>query len=138
MRQSRHALFWIILSVCVSEQSAQDKAMTDSLLKWNRQSNTQTATVFDTLKLFEPMQTPKRVLVQRWMGIGIMSIAGILAYRFHQQANRTYADYVYNGNIEVMDDLFSETERLDRYSGRSYVSLEIGFLLFVSSFKEPE
>ena len=138
MRQSRHALFWIILSVCVSEQSAQDNAMTDSLLKWNRQSNTQTATVFDTLKLFEPVQTPKRVLVQRWMGIGIMSIAGILAYRFHQQANSTYADYVYNGNIEVMDDLFSETERLDRYSGRSYVSLEIGFLLFVSSFKEPE
>ena len=94
MRQSRHALFWIILSVCVSEQSAQDKAMTDSLLKWNRQSNTQTATVFDTLKLFEPVQTPKRVLVQRWMGIGIMSIAGILAYRFHQQANSSSADYV--------------------------------------------
>ena len=138
MRQSRHALFWIILSVCVSEQSAQDKAMTDSLLKWNRQSNTQTATVFDTLKLFEPMQTPKRVLVQRWMGIGIMSIAGILAYRFHQKANSTYADYVHSGNIEVMNDLFSEAERLDRYSGRSYVGVEVGFLLFVSSFKDPE
>ena len=138
MRQSRHALFWIILSVCVSEQSAQDNAMTDSLLKWNRQSNTQTATVFDTLKLFEPVQTPKRVLVQRWMGIGIMSIAGILAYNFHQQANSAYADYVRSGQIEVMNDLFSKTERLDGYSGMSYIVVEVGFLLFVSSFKDPE
>ena len=83
MRQYRHALFWIILIVCVSEQSAQDQAMTDSLPRWNSQTNTQTATLFDTLELFEPVQTPKRVLIQRWMGIGIMSIAGILTYRFH-------------------------------------------------------
>ena len=138
MRQYRHALFWIILIVCVSEQSAQDQAMTDSLPRWNSQTNTQTATLFDTLELFEPVQTPKRVLIQRWMGIGIMSIAGILAYRFHEQANSTYADYVRSGNIEVMNDLFLETERLDRYSGRSYIGVEVGFLLFVSSFKDPE
>ena len=138
MRRARHKLFWIILSVCVSEQIAQEQATADSLPRWNSQPNTQTATVYDTLKRVEPAQTPKGVLVQRWMGIGIMSIAGILAYRFHQQANSAYADYVHSGNIEVMNDFFSEAERLDRYSGRSYVGVEVGFLLFVSSFKEPE
>ena len=105
---------------------------------WISQPNTQTSALFDTLKLFEPVQTPKGVLIQRWMGIGIMSIAGILAYNYHQQANSAYADYVRTGNIEVMNDLFSKTERLDRYSGRSYIGVDIGFLLFVSSFKDLE
>ena len=138
MRQYRQLLFWIILIVCVSKQSAQDQAITDSLPMWISQPNTQTSALFDTLKLFEPVQTPKGVLIQRWMGIGIMSIAGILAYNYHQQANSAYADYVRSGNIEVMNDLFSKTERFDRYSGRSYIGVEIGFLLFVSSFKDLE
>ena len=138
MRQYRQLLFWIILIVCVSKQSAQGQAITDSLPMWISQPNTETATILDTLNLFEPTQTPKGALIQRWMGIGIMSIAGILTYRFHKQANSAYADYVRSGNIEVMNDLFLETERLDRYSGRSFICVEVGFLLFVSSFKDPE
>ena len=138
MRQYRQLLFWIILIICVSKQNAQDQGITDSLPMWISQPNNQTATLSDTLKLFEPVQTPKGVLIQRWMGIGIMSIAGILAYNLHQQANSAYADYVRSGHIEVMNDLFSKTERLDRYSGMSYIAVEVGFLLFVSSFKDPE
>ena len=138
MRLYRQLLFWIILIVCVSKQNAQDQAITDSLPIWISQQNTQTVTFFDTLRLIEPVQTPKGVLIQRWIGIGIMSIAGILAYNFHQQANTAYADYVRSGHIEVMNDLFSKTERLDRYSGMSYIGVEVGFLLFVSSFKDPE
>ena len=138
MRQYRQLLFWIILIVCVSKQSAQVQAITDSLPMWISQPNTETATILDTLNLFEPAQTPKGVLIQRWMGIGIMSIAGILAYNFHQQANNAYADYESSGHIEEMNDLFSKTERLDRYSGMSYIGVEVGFLLFVSSFKDPE
>ena len=138
MRQYRQLLFWIILIICVSKQNAQDQAITDSLPMWISQPNNQTATLSDTLKLFEPVQTPKGVLIQRWMGIGIMSIAGILAYNFRQQANSAYADYVRSGQIEVMNDLFSKTERLDGYSGMSYIVVEVGFLLFVSSFKDPE
>ncbi len=138
MRQYRQLLFWIILIICVSKQNAQDQGITDSLPMWISQPNNQTATLSDTLKLFEPVQTPKGVLIQRWMGIGIMSIAGILAYNLHQQANSAYADYVRSGQIEVMNDLFSKTERLDGYSGMSYIVVEVGFLLFVSSFKDPE
>ena len=138
MRLYRQLLFWIILIVCVSKQNAQDHAITDSLPILISQQNTQTVTFFDTLRLIEPVQTPKGVLIQRWIGIGIMSIAGILAYNFHHQANTAYADYVRSGHIEVMNDLFSKTERLDRYSGRSYIGVEIGFLLFVSSFKDLE
>ena len=138
MKLYRQLLFWIILIVCVSKQNAQDQAITDSLPIWISQQNTQTVTFFDTLRLIEPVQTPKGVLIQRWIGIGIMSIAGILAYNFHQQANTAYADYVRSGHIEVMNDLFSKTERLDRYSGMSYIAVEVGFLLFVSSFKDPE
>ena len=138
MRQYRQLLFCIILIICVSKQNAQDQAITDSLPIWISQQNTQTVTFFDTLRLIEPVQTPKGVLIQRWIGIGIMSIAGILAYNFHHQANTAYADYVRSGHIEVMNDLFSKTERLDRYSGMSYIAVEVGFLLFVSSFKDPE
>ena len=138
MKLYRHLLFWIILIVCVSKQSAQDQVLTDSLPMWISKPNTQTATFSDTLKLFEPVETPKGVLIQRWMGLGIMSTAGILAYNFHQHANSAYGDYVRSGDIEVMNDLFSKTERLDSYSGMSYLAVEIGFLLFVSSFKDPE
>ena len=138
MRQYRQLLFWIILIICVSKQNAQDQGITDSLPMWISQPNNQTATLSDTLKLFEPVQTPKGVLIQRWIGIGIMSIAGILAYNLHQQANSAYADYVRSGHIEVMNDLFSKTEHLDGYSGMSYIVVEVGFLLFVSSFKDPE
>ena len=123
MKLYRHLLFWIILIVCVSKQSAQDQVLTDSLPMWINQPYTQTATFSDTLKLFEPVETPKGVLIQRWMGLGIMSTAGILAYNFHQQAYSAYGDYVRSGNIEVMNDLFSKTERLDSYSGMSYLSL---------------
>ena len=138
MKLYRQLLFWIILIGCVSKQNAQDQAITDSLPIWISQQNTQTVTFFDTLRLIEPVQTPKGVLIQRWIGIGIMSIAGILAYNFHQQANNAYADYESSGHIEEMNDLFSKTERLDRYSGMSYIGVEVGFLLFVSSFKDPE
>ena len=138
MKLYRHLLFWIILIVCVSKQSAQDQVLTDSLPMWISKPNTQTAAFSDTLKLFEPVETPKGVLIQRWMGLGIMSTAGVFAYNFHQQANSAYGDYVRSGDIEVMNDLFSKTERLDSYSGMSYLAVEIGFLLFVSSFKDPE
>ena len=138
MKLYRQLPFCIILIVCVSKQSGQDQVLTDSLPMWINQPNTQTATFSDTLKLFEPVETPKGVLIQRWMGLGIMSIAGILAYNFHQQANSAYGDYVRSGDIEVMNDLFSKTERLDGYSGMSYLAVEVGFLLFVSSFKDPE
>ena len=129
MKLYRQLPFCIILIVCVSKQSAQDQAITDSLPMWISKPNTQTTTFSDTLKLFEPVETPKGVLIQRWMGLGIMSTAGILAYNFHQQANSAYGDYVRSGDIEVMNDLFSKTERLDRYSGMSYIAVEVGLSL---------
>ena len=67
MRQYRQLLFWIILIVCVSKQSAQGQAIMDSLPMWISQPNTETATILDTLNLFETTQTPKGVLIQRWM-----------------------------------------------------------------------
>jgi len=88
----------------------------------------------DTLKILPIPKNTIKWNKQRIIGIGVMVAFGLLSYHFHYEAEESYNAYLRSGSYSEMDRLFAETERYDRYTGFSYIGVEIGFLITVFSF----
>jgi len=88
----------------------------------------------DTLKIFPVQKNTIKWNKQRIIGIGVMVAFGLLSYHFHCEAEESYNAYLRSGSYSEMDRLFAEAKRYDRYTGFSYIGVEIGFLITVFSF----
>ncbi len=73
----------------------------------------------------------------RTVGIGILIVGGSLAWISHRAADARYQSYVRSGNLEELDQLFVETEVLDRITGWSFAGAQLGLLLIIASFDLP-
>ena len=120
-----------------SSDAATPTIRAEGLPIWTAPAGSIQSAQADSLKLALPPPGRARGPLFRapqLLGLGAALISGALSYYYHQQAEEVYAAYRTSGDPGELDDLFAETQRLDRLAGWFYAGAEASLVVVAVSF----
>lgn len=68
-----------------------------------------------------------------YAGLGIMVISAAAAWKFHQQAEKAYSNYLREGDLSKINRHYNKARKNDRFTVISYLGIQTGIVLTIKS-----
>ncbi|MEE8437868.1 MAG: hypothetical protein V3S22_05960 [Candidatus Neomarinimicrobiota bacterium] len=68
-----------------------------------------------------------------YAGMGIMVFSAAAAWKFHEQADKAYSNYLREGDLSKINSHYNRARKNDRYTVISYMGIQTGIVLTIRS-----
>jgi len=86
----------------------------------------------DTIKL---KQNASLIQLNRkfYTGLGIIVISASAAWIYHDRAEKSYGNYLKDGNLSKINYHYNRAKKYDQYTVVAYLSVQAGIILLIKS-----